>query len=64
MPAVAIMTDRFVDTAREVAAIQGLPDYPFVVIEHPIAGNPDEELSAKAARALASIVALLTTRRP
>lgn len=47
VPAVAIMTDRFVDTAREVAAIQGLPDYPFVVIEHPIAGNPDEELAPR-----------------
>ena len=41
------MTDRFVATAREVAAIQGLPDYPFVVIEHPIAGNSGEELRAK-----------------
>ena len=54
------MTDRFVVTAREMAAAQGLPDYPFVVIAHPIAGNPDEELGAKAERALASIVALLT----
>lgn len=58
------MTDRFVDTAREVAAIQGLPDYPFVVIEHPIAGNSDDELRAKAARAIDSMVSLLTTRRP
>ncbi len=57
------MTDRFAVTARDVAAIQGLPDYAFVTIAHPIAGNPDEELRAKAEGALASIVALLTTRR-
>jgi len=57
------MTDRFVVTAREMAALQGLADYPFVVIDHPIAGNPDAELREKAERALASIVALLTTRR-
>jgi hypothetical protein len=57
------MTDGFVVTAREVAATQGLPEYPFVVIEHPIAGNRDEELRGKAERALASIVSLLTTRR-
>ena len=57
------MTDRFIVTAREMAAVQGLPEYPFVVIDHPIAGNPDEELRGKAERALASIVALMTMRR-
>lgn len=57
------MTDRFAATAREVAAIQGVPDYPFVVIDHPIAGNRDDELRAKAERAVAAIVSRLT-RRP
>jgi hypothetical protein len=56
------MTDRFVATAREMAAIQGLPEYPFVVIEHPIAGASDDELRGRAERALASIVSLLTAR--
>jgi hypothetical protein len=46
-----------------VAAIHGLPDYPFAVIDHPIAGNADDELRAKAQRAFPAIVALLT-RRP
>ena len=57
------MTDRFVVSAREMAAIEGLPDYPFAVIDHPIAGNPPDELREKAEQTLASIVALLTTRR-
>jgi hypothetical protein len=57
------MTDRFEVSVREIAAIEGLPDYPFVVIDHPIAGNPTEELHDKAERALAAIVALLTTRK-
>jgi hypothetical protein len=56
------MTDRFVVTAREMAALQGFPEYPFVVIDHPIAGNPDDELRAKAERALASIVSLMAKR--
>jgi hypothetical protein len=64
IPAVAIMTDRFTASAREMATIEGLPDYPFAVIDHPIAGNPEAELHAKAGRTLASIVALLTARRP
>ena len=57
------MTDRFLVSAREIAAIEGLPEYPFVVIGHPIAGNPTEELHEKAERALASVVSLLTTRK-
>ena len=57
------MTDRFAVSVREIATIEGLPDYPFVVIDHPIAGNPTEELQTKAERALDAIVALLTTRK-
>jgi hypothetical protein len=63
IPAAAVMTDRFVQTAREVTALNGLPDYPFVVIRHPIANDTDEELRAKAEAALGDIVALLTKRR-
>jgi hypothetical protein len=58
------MTDRFAVSVREIATIEGLPDYPFVVIDHPIAGNPPDELSGKAERALAEVVSLLTARKP
>jgi hypothetical protein len=58
------LTDRFAVSAREIAAIEGLTDYPFAVIEHPIAGNPNDELRGKAEAALGSIVSLLTTRKP
>jgi hypothetical protein len=56
------MTDRFAVSVRDIATIEGMPEYPFVVIDHPIAGNPADELHAKAEGALASIVALLTAR--
>jgi hypothetical protein len=59
---VAIMTDRFEQSARAVAALNGVPDYPFVVISHPIANDHDEELRAKAETALSGIVSLLTSR--
>ena len=62
IPAVAVMTDRFVPTARAVAELNGIPDYPYVVIAHPIANNSDEELRAKAEAAIARVVALLTER--
>jgi hypothetical protein len=45
-----------------VAEAHGLPDYPFVVIPHPIADNPDAELRAKAEDAAGRLVALLTHR--
>lgn len=62
IPAVAVMTDRFQATARAVAELNGIPDYPYVVIDHPIANNSDAELQAKAEAVIARIVALLTDR--
>jgi hypothetical protein len=40
-----------------------LPDYPFTVIPHPIAGNTDDELKTKAERAVDTIVRILSSRR-
>jgi hypothetical protein len=40
-----------------------LPDYPFTVIPHPIAGNTDDELKAKAEQAIDTIVRILSSRR-
>ena len=62
IPAVAVMTDRFQPTARAVAEVNGIPDYPYVVIEHPIANNSDDELRTKAEAVIGRIVALLTER--
>jgi len=62
IPAVAVMTDRFVASARAVTALNGMPDYPFVVIDHPIANDGDEELRKKAEAVVARIVTLLTER--
>jgi len=45
-----------------VAELNGLPDYPFVVIGHPIANDRDEDLRAKAEAAVARLVPLLTGR--
>ena len=57
------MTERFEQSARAVAGLHGLPDYPFVVIPHPIANNSDEELRDKAELAVRALVPLLTERK-
>jgi hypothetical protein len=62
VPAVAVMTDRFVPTAKAVAELNGLPDYPYVVIPHPIANDTDAQLRVKAEAVAERIVALLTER--
>ncbi len=62
IPAVAIMTDRFEPSARAVAELSGLADYPFAVVGHPIANDGDEELRRKAEAVVARIAALLTER--
>ncbi len=56
------MTDRFVATAKAVAGVNGLKDYPFAVIAHPIANNDDTVLREKARIAVETIVPLLTRR--
>ena len=62
MPAAAIMTDRFTETARLMAAVCGLPAYPFAVIQHPISSATDAELRAKAEGAVRQCVAILGRR--
>ena len=63
IPAVAIMTDRFVPTALAVAELNGVPDYPYVVIPHPIANDSSEALRAKMDAVVERIVTLLTQHR-
>jgi len=62
IPAVAVITDRFEASARAIAEANGLPEYPFAVIRHPIAGNDDDELRDKAELAVQLLVPLLTER--
>ncbi len=45
-----------------MAGASGLPDYPFVVIPHPIAGNTDDALREKAAAVYDAVVRQLTAR--
>ena len=57
------MTDRFVRSAELVGELNGLPGYPFAVIQHPVANNDDATLRVKAEAAVKAIVPLLTQRK-
>ena len=59
IPAAAIATDQFVNMGRASAEAQGMPDYPFVVMEHPIGRLEDVELRQRAEAVLPEVVRLL-----
>ncbi len=45
------MTERFVSAAELMSKVLGMPDYKFVVIEHPISSATDDELRQMATEA-------------
>ena len=59
IPAAAIATKPFVNVGRASAAANGLPDYPFIAMEHPIGRLEDDELRARAEAVLPEVVKLL-----
>ncbi|MEE9198771.1 MAG: hypothetical protein V3U26_03120 [Dehalococcoidia bacterium] len=62
VPAVVIITSEFVTPAKAMADIQGIPDYPFAVVPHPIGSLTDEGLKERAEEALPQILDLLAKK--
>jgi hypothetical protein len=46
VPAIAVMTERFVSAAELMSRALGMPGYGFVVIGHPISSASAEQLEA------------------
>jgi hypothetical protein len=44
VPAIGVMTARFVSAAELMCRVLGMPDYKFVVIGHPISSASDAQL--------------------
>jgi hypothetical protein len=62
VPAAVICTEEFIPTARAQAAISGNPDYPFVVIPHPVGSLTPADLRQRAEAAVPQVIAILTGR--
>ena len=60
MPTAVICTDEFVASARAQAAICSNPEYPFVVVPHPIGSLTPAELRERARLAASQVIAILT----
>jgi hypothetical protein len=59
IPAVAVVTEPFVATARALAELNGMPGYPFVAVPHPFGSLDDKAVWERADQALARIELLL-----
>jgi hypothetical protein len=59
IPAIAIVTDAFYTTAREMAELWGVPDFRFVMMPHPLASLTPEEIERRADELLGKVIALL-----
>jgi NifU-like domain len=59
VPSACIISDGFLPTGRVMADFAGLPGYPMVVIQHPIADNTDQQLAAKAEQVVQQSVEIL-----
>ncbi|MCH7997308.1 MAG: hypothetical protein IH860_01060 [Chloroflexi bacterium] len=59
VPTAVIITDEFVNQAKAIAEIQGIPDYPFAVIPHPIGRLTPEDLKERAKLALPQVLKIL-----
>lgn len=45
MPAIGVMTTRFVSAADMMCRVLGAPDFKYAVIDHPISSASDERLA-------------------
>jgi hypothetical protein len=59
VPAIAVMTERFVSAAELMCRVLGMPNYRFVVIGHPISSASDAELAEYARTTIAQARDLL-----
>jgi hypothetical protein len=59
IPAIAIVTDAFYATAREMAELWGVPDFRFVMMPHPLASLTSEEIEGRADELLGRVITLL-----
>jgi hypothetical protein len=64
IPAIAIVTDAFHSTAREMAELWGVPNFRFVMMPHPLASLTEQEIDRRADELAGKVIALLREGQP
>ena len=62
IPTAVICTDPFVTSAKAMSVICGIPEYPYVVIPHPLGSLEPEKLRQRAIQASPDILRILLGR--
>jgi hypothetical protein len=58
--AAVLCTTPFVVTAQNIARVMGLPEYPFVVLEHPLGSLDATQIKRRATAAYEQALSILT----
>ena len=64
LPAVAIVTDAFLETGQLMAAKWGVPDFQFLAVPHPVANLSEADLEQRADGVIDDVVKLLKEGQP
>ncbi len=62
VPAIAVMTTRFVSAAELMSQVLGMPGFAFTVIDHPVSSASDQALAAMAQATIEQARGLLSLR--
>ena len=63
IPTVVICTEPFVTSADAMATLGGVPDYPYVVVPHPLGSRTMEQLREIAAKASPDVLSILLAQK-
>ena len=58
--AVVLCTAPFEVTSKNIARMLGIPDYPFVILDHPLGSLTEDEINERAAAACEQAIKILT----
>jgi lactate dehydrogenase-like 2-hydroxyacid dehydrogenase len=64
IPSLAIVTDAFDSTAKEMAELWGVPNFRFVMMPHPLASLTSAQIERHAQDLIDKILALLQQGQP
>ena len=59
IPTASIITHVFLNTAKAMTRMMGVPEYEFVVAQHPLSSLTDEECKERAASILSDVERIL-----
>ncbi len=62
IPSVVVISEAFVQNAKAIAKLSGIPDYPFIVVPHPVSSLDAEGLEELVKRFFPQVLELLLAR--